>query len=529
MSELLSTETPTLASLSERQREERFDTLQQRLPAVWSAMRMNLAGESIVVVPSVTLDRVVDRRAPLQAYEERLLFLLLLLRQPRLQVIYVTSTEIDPTIVEYYLSLLPGVIPSHARARLHLVAAYDASPIPLTAKVLERPRLIERIRALIPDPRLSHLVAYNVTRLERDLALVLGIPLFGADPRHLPYGTKSGCRRLFAEEGVPHPLGYEDIDGLESLVGALARLRAERPRVSEAIVKLNEGVSGKGNATVDLRQLPAPGSVGESSELERRVRAMSFELDEMPFEQYLDKLAERRGVVEERISGSELRSPSVQIRVIPDGSVELLSTHDQLLGGPSGQSYLGCRFPADFRYAKAITREAAKVGARLSREGVIGRFAVDFVVVRDQGDVWTPYAIELNLRKGGTTHPFLTLQFLTGRTYDPEIALFIAPSGREKHLVATDHLESPLFRGLTHADLFDVVARHGLQFDQSRQTGVVFHMMTALSEFGIVGLTAVSDSAREADETYRRAERVLLEEASDALVEPILPAHVGAN
>ena len=23
----------------------------------------------------------------------------------------------------------------------------------------------------------------------------------------------------------------------------------------------------------------------------------------------------------------------------------------------------------------------------------------------------TPYAIELNLRKGGTTHPFLTLQF----------------------------------------------------------------------------------------------------------------------
>ena len=73
---------------------------------------------------------------------------------------------------------------------------------------------------------------------------------------------------------------------------------------------------------------------------------MSFELDEMPFEQYLDKLAKRRGVVEKRINGSELRSPSVQIRVIPDGSVQLPSTHDQLLGGPSGQSYLGCRFPA---------------------------------------------------------------------------------------------------------------------------------------------------------------------------------------
>ena len=197
-------------------------------------------------------------------------------------MIYVTSTEIDATIIEYYLSLLPGVIPSHARARLHLVSAHDASPTPLTAKVLERPRMIERIRALIPDPRRSHLVAYNVTQLERDLALALGIPLFGADPRHLPLGTKSGCRRLFAEEGVPHPLGSEDIDGLESLVSALARLRSKRPRVGEAIVKLNEGTSGKGNAIVDLRELPEPGSVGERPDLERRVRAMTFELDELP-------------------------------------------------------------------------------------------------------------------------------------------------------------------------------------------------------------------------------------------------------
>jgi hypothetical protein len=513
----------TLRSLSESARQERFDALQRRLPAVWDAMGLNRAGESIVVVPSVTLDRVLERRTPVQAYEERFLFLLLLLREPRLRVIYVTSTEIDPTIVEYYLSLLPGVIPSHARARLHLVAAHDGSSAPLTAKILERPRLIERIRGLIPDPYLSHLVAYNVTVLERDLAIALGIPLYGADPRHLAFGTKTGCRRLFAEEGVPHPLGYEDVDGVDSVLESLTSLRRERPAVREAIVKLNEGVSGTGNALVDLRELPEPGSAAERRELEERVRRMSFELAEMPFERYVAKLEERHGIVEERIDGAEVRSPSVQLRVVPDGTVELLSTHDQLLGGPSGQSYLGCRFPADYSYARAITREAAKVGARLAREGVIGRFAVDFVVVRSD-DGWAPYAIELNLRKGGTTHPFLTLQFLTGGTYNAETGLFVAPNGREKHLVATDHLASPLLRGLTHEDLFDIVARHGLQFDQSRQKGVVFHMMTALSEFGLIGLTAVGDSAREADEMYRRAERILLAEADQALVDPHLPA-----
>src|SRR5256884_8017227 len=149
---------------------------------------------------------------------------------------------------------------------------------------------------------------------------------------------------------------------------------------------------------------------------------MRFKLKGITYDSYMKKLKERKGVVEELIAGEEFRSPSVQLRITPLGAVELLSTHDQLLGGPSGQSYLGCVFPADTGYAALITREAAKVGRRLAKEGVIGRFALDFVVVRTNGK-WEPYAIEINLRKGGTTHPFLTLQFLTDGTYFPEIEL----------------------------------------------------------------------------------------------------------
>jgi hypothetical protein len=39
---------------------------------------------------------------------------------------------------------------------------------------------------------------------------------------------------------------------------------------------------------------------------------------------------------------------------------------------------------------------------------VIGRLAIDFVA-RDDEQRWHPFAIELNLRKGGTTHPYETL------------------------------------------------------------------------------------------------------------------------
>jgi hypothetical protein len=315
-------------------------------------------------------------------------------------------------------------------------------------------------------------------------------------------------------ENVPHPLGCEDIGSREELIDAIARMRSTKPAINQVMVKLNEGVSGEGNAVIDLTGLPAPGESNEIAVLEDRVRAMKFESQDVTYQSYMKALQKRQGVVEERIIGEEFRSPSVQLRVTPLGKVELLSTHDQLLGGPTGQSYLGCVFPADTAYAPLITREAAKVGRRLAEEGVIGRFALDFVVVRAKDGTWQPYAIEINLRKGGTTHPFLTLQFLTDGTYDTETGIFTAPNGQQKFFVASDHVESPRYRTLTPDDLFDIVVRHNLHFDQTRQTGVVFHMMSALGELGRTGMTAVGNSHEDAKAVYERAVAVLNEETS---------------
>jgi len=499
---------PKLATESQDQ----FDQLQKKLVPLWKSIQsFNQDPQTIVVVPSMSID-LAGAGAVVQAYEERYLFLLLLLRQPRARLIYVTSQTILPSIIDYYLDLLPGVISSHARQRLFLPSPLDGSVRPLSQKLLERPRLIERIRSLISDPDRAHLVPFNTTNREKELALRLGIPMYGADPKFFPLGTKSGCRKIFLEEDVAHPLGYENVASKDDLIQAITQMRAKKPSIKQVLVKLNEGVSGEGNALVDLVGLPPPGDPNERTGLEDRLRAMQFELKGITYNSYMKKLEERKGIVEERITGEEFRSPSVQLRVTPLGSVELLSTHDQLLGGPSGQSYLGCAFPADTGYASLITREAAKVGNRLAKEGVIGRFALDFVVVRSNGK-WDPYAIEINLRKGGTTHPFLTLQFLTDGIYDPETAIFTAPSGQQKFFVASDHVESPRYRTLTPDDLFDIVVRHNLHFDQTRQTGVVFHMMSALGELGRTGLTAVGNSHDEAKAIYARALEILDQEA----------------
>src|SRR3712207_3088099 len=189
----------------------RFAELQARLAPLFERAFPDVRSpQTVVVVPSLTLDAGELRKltgAP--HYEERLLCLLMLLRRPRTHVVYVTSQPIPPTIVDYYLHLLPGVPLSHARKRVTLLSCHDASPVPLTEKILARPRLLERIRAAIPDPAGAHLTCFNATPLERTLAVRLGTPLYACDPALARLGTKSGSRRVFRSAGVPLPEGFE--------------------------------------------------------------------------------------------------------------------------------------------------------------------------------------------------------------------------------------------------------------------------------------------------------------------------------
>jgi hypothetical protein len=212
-------------------------------------------------------------------------------------MIYVTSMPVPESIIEYYLGLLPGVIISHARARLTMISIGDGAPGPLSGKLLARPRLLRQIRSLIPNPARSHLIPYNTTGLERDVALSLGIPMYGADPRLADLGTKTGCRRMFTELGVRCPVGADDLHSVDDLVGAIQDMRGRRPDITEAIVKLNEGVSGSGNALVDLRDLPPTGSDGEPEEIRRRVLELACENPKIDIETYLSAFAADGGIV----------------------------------------------------------------------------------------------------------------------------------------------------------------------------------------------------------------------------------------
>ncbi len=489
--------------------QDAYDALQAKLIPLWSSIdHLNTDEQTIVVVPSADIDVEVSA-SELQAYEERYLFLLFLLRQPRAHMVYVTGQPIEPSIVDYYLDLLPGVIHSNARKRLSFVSPGEARFRPLSRKLLDRPRTLQRIRSLIADPDRAHLVPFMTTWDDRELAMRLGIPMYGADPVHREYGTKTEGRRLFAEAGVRHPDGSEDLHSRDEVAEAVVSLMGRRPGIRRVVVKLNEGVSGFGNATLDL------------SGLDATTADVLAHLDSLPVDEhvggidgYFTAFAREGGIVEEMVEGEDIQSPSVQLRITPLGDVEVLSTHDQILGGDSGQVFMGSRFPADPAYAVQISRSARKIGERLVERGVIGRFAIDYVVARNAEGTWDEHAIELNLRKGGTTHPFLTLQFLTDGTYDEATARFIAPSGIEKHYVSSDHVRVDGLASMTPEDLLDVALMRCLHFDGARQVGSVFHMLSAMPTHGFVGVTSVGDSAEDAQCRYDEVLSVLAEEAS---------------
>ncbi|NEQ34171.1 MAG: carboxylate-amine ligase [Leptolyngbya sp. SIO4C5] len=494
-----------------------FGQLQQQLRDRWlSTDYFDPQPREILVIPSLSLDQQeLQKIEGVHHYEERLLFALIRLRNPRTRLIYVTSQPLHPSIIDYYLELLPGIPSSHARNRLKLFATYDASQKPLTQKILERPRLVERIRQSLHTQN-AYMTCYNSTHLEKKLSLELGVPLLAVDPDLLDWGTKSGSRRIFADCGLPHPDGSQLVHTRRDLAAVSAELWERQPHLKRMVIKLNEGFSGEGNALLSLDQLAevAPGTASHQERTARfyeHLSSLRFQCMTEHWENFEQKIHDLGAIAEAFVEGDEKRSPSVQGRVTPFGEVEMLSTHDQVLGGPDNQVFLGCSFPADAAYRLDMQAMGRQVGEQLAAKGAIERFGVDFIAVRqpEAKSGWDLQAIEINLRKGGTTHPFMALKLLTDGKYDPHDGIFYTPQGQPKYYQASDNLQKEAYRGLLPSDLMDIIVAKRLHFNSIAGTGAAFHLMGCLSEYGKLGMTAIGNSPEQAEEIYQKVTQAL--------------------
>jgi hypothetical protein len=366
----------------------------------------------------------------------------------------------------------------------------DPSVGSLSEKILARADVVSQLRDLVAGA--GTMLPFTVTPAEEAVARTLGVTLYGPPARLARLGSKSGSRKVAVKAGVARIEGAENLFSPAAVSAAVSAIRIRRPAAEAVVVKLNNGFSGQGNAILELDGLADPLPASKTT----------FCASEESWPTFAAKIESEGAIVEELLRAEGLQSPSVQLRVAAGGRepaerVEVLSTHDQILGGPEGQVYLGCRFPAAAGYRSAIVEEARRVGEILAREGVIGSFGIDFLVVPDEA----VYLSEINLRMGGTTHPYWMVRLATEGAYDPATDELIA-GRRAKAYVATDNLKSRHLAELTAADVIACVDEAGLAFDPSSGTGVTLHLLGAVPGYGKLGATCVADDAQGADELY---------------------------
>lgn len=478
-----------------------LDVLQTRLGDVWSMNHPGCTRAHVVVtMPSFSLAPSIlahyGRR--LDALEHRyLVTMLMLARIPGCELVFVCSTHPGEEVLDYYLRLMPEEVRASVRARLHIVTAPGPEPGPVAAALLDHPEALARIEDLIAG-RPAMIEPWNVTAAEVAVAERLDVPINGTAPELWPMGFKSAGRRVFAEAGVPTPLGQEDVHDLSEITHAAARISRTHPHAQNVVVKHDNSGAGDGNLVIGLRD--AHGNPVPRAALRRRIeRAMP---------EWYRRDLRAGGVVEELVAGSSFASPSAQVDIAPDGSVTVLSTHEQVLGGDSGQVYAGCIFPANRAYTGELAGYAEAVGERLAERGARGRLSVDFVAVRRKH--WDVFGIEVNLRKGGTTHPFTVLRHLAPGHFEKATGDWVTDrDGTTRCYTSTDTLMDPAWTTLPPAAVISAVESAGVAFDREAGTGVVLHMLSGLAIDGRCGLTAIARSGGEARDMAAAAEAAI--------------------
>ncbi len=491
-----------------------FLQLQKRLAKqLWIVKEQTNKERTLVYIAGMSLDQEeLAKVAGIAFYEERLLYVIGLLRNPETTVVFVTSTQIDPVILEYYFQLFGRNKQEQASMRKrwhHFYIGNSRTHKTLTRKVLSSKRVTNQVLSKIVSKEHAVLRCFNVSEDEQALAVKLGIPLFAPNPDLLHWGSKSGSRKIFKQAKLKPAYGIEDIHSMEELIAAIRKIKKQR-NPEQVVIKFNYSFSGVGNANLLLKKFPKSNKAAEQY-LKKNIVPCEPGMTKV---QYLKKCFEMGGIVEEWLVGDKVYSPSVQVLIEPNQEVRILSTHEQLLDPETKQVYLGARFPARKKLRPYIVDQAKAVGNALAKEGVIGPLGIDFLVVKKRGKTYT-HPVEINLRKGGTTHPFQIAQMLTEGTTRP-IGAMLGKNKKKVYYYSFDNIKSSQYTGLTPKQLIAIVRESGLEFDSEGNMGVALHLMGALRKYGKFGAVCIARSPKAAEQLF-----VLLKKVVDAKVEEL--------
>lgn len=484
--------------------EERFAKLQAGLPDLWRRIQNPRVPRMVVAVPSLSLDlEGLPLPGGLLHFEERMLYLFHLLGQPACRLWFYSSHLIPEEEIAYYLHFLRHVPFTHGRKRLRMQPLMDRQVKPLTAKLLERPALLERLRRQVSQCPNSYLTVYRSTSLEMELAVELGIPILGTDPRHEHLSRKSEARRVFESLGIAVPPAEVNLQDMEDLGAGLIRLvqREEvTPSKPNVVIKQNDGVSGLGNRKLSVMPFwnMLASDLPEEEKRARMAQSLRRHWADEEGKAFWPRFERLGGLVECQLEGESI---SVQLQLSPLGEVSVTGIHHELLDRKG--RYQGATFPAPDPLAHLTLGPARQVGEALAARGVGGRLEVDFLVC---GPV--VYGLDINFRKSNSTTSLRTLNLLAGGGYREKENRYIDGSGQERTAYNTDWLTVGEVAS-SPQDVIDVATEAGINYSTASHTGVVFHMLGGCSSTGRVGVTCVGRTHEEAEGLFGESALIL--------------------
>lgn len=507
---------------SEQQKTE-FQKLQRRLKLNKKLSNFNYRGErTFVVVSGMNSDKFnLSQVKGLDYYEERMLFFLFLLKYKKTKIIFVTSEGFNTDLFDYYIDLISNKKKeiSDIKSRLIHVQVKNSKYLALTDKILNSKKALDTISDAIADKKTAVLRCYNPTAAERKLAVTLGIPLFGSKEKFDYVGTKSGSRKVFKLAELETIPGSGYLKNYSELVSAMARLMKDYPTYKRMVIKLDQGAAGRGNCIFETQKFLEENDIEISIKTDTEKIAQKihknfkgycrFELDNETAEHYIKEFNKIGGIVELYINGKIKYSPSVQLSISTAGIPIIVSTHEQILGGVENQKYLGCAFPALTDHRKLIIREAKKVAAWMAKKGMIGHFGIDFIVVKNKPeDKPRIHPIEINLRKGGTTHPFRIAYYLTRSKYNKLDGLLY--NGKTPiYYISRDFIVDERYKKLAPNELIDLVQNSKINFNKNTKQGVLVFMSGTIKEYGRFGAICISHSTEDAEIYFKKLIRLV--------------------
>lgn len=464
------------------------------LPAGW---------DTLIYVPSIALGPLTRRHLTgLDYFQERNYYLAAALKESNAQIIFVLSRAMQDELLDAHLDLLRRalILSPAALARLHVLKVEQPPELSLSAALLADKKSLDRLTALLAGRR-GGFDFWTVGEDEIALSRAFDLPYIGMPAECSGADSKADSKRIFKHLGVRTPSDFGvffDLPSLRKHASAGTFLQAHT-----LLLKLNNEEGGNGIARLRLdADFPTDDALRQAIVIDKSYITLS---------EFEEQMAVQGALVETFLT-EIIASPSVKLCIDDEGDVFCLATHDQIL---HNSMYLGCRFPADPTYRDLVSRTGLFIGRECAREGWRGIVSVDFLWTgsRGDGDDRKLWAIEINARKGATTHPYFWTRTLTGASYDADRGI-LEVNGRQTVYRSAEYVTSPHLADISGSQVLRLIRHAGLEYDPDTKQGVLVHMLSCVQRHRKIGVTAIAGNHDDADRYIRDLERIIADRAS---------------